>query len=261
MPSGQAIFSQAWVDLGVGEPGQIPSASQSVNGLSKLNMFIDMLSGQRDMIYEIFDLVLPLTNSQSYIIGPTAPAGPFQRARPVKVENAQILIDVGGQTLSFDLAVLTQSQWQSIDDKGATGTVADKLYYDPQIPNGVLNIHPIPLAAVTTQLDIGIWNAVQQFSTLGTSVNLPPAYLQLLVLGLQLQLAPTYGNLVSPVILQLREQQYKEVLDTVRAMNAAAQGIPLQPMTAAPSAQSGSNPQLAQLLQELKANSTLQRQS
>lgn len=260
MPTGQTIVSQSLVDLGINEPGFTPSASQSVNGLNKLNLFVDMLSGARDMIYEIADVVLPLVSQQSFIVGPTGTSAPFQIPRPVKVENAQVLITVGGKVLSFDLAPQTQPQWQSIDDKGATGTVPDKIYIDPQVPSIVISLHPIPLCIAQTQLDLGVWTAVQQFATLSTNVNLPPAYLQLLVLGLQLQLAPTYGNLVNPVILQMREQQYAEALSTVRSMNSSVQMTQLQPVNA-PAPPQGSNPELAQLLQQLRANAALQRQS
>ncbi len=262
MPTAQQIFTQAWVDLGVGAPGQIPPTSQSVNGLSKLNLFIDMLSAARDMIYEIaLASYLLNANVATYSIGPTAPA-PFNVPRPIKVENANILLAYGDEPAQRSpLIIYTQEQWRQIRDQGSVGTTPEGLYVDPQVPNSVLNLNPIPRCNIPTLLELGTWTAVQQFATLATNANLPPAYYQLLVLGLQLQLVPTYGNLISPAIIQMRENQFVEAVNAVRSLNSAVQLMTL-PSTAPvqQTNQSGSNPQLAQLLQELRAGQASQRQ-
>lgn len=234
--TGQTIVTQAWVDLGVGSPGQTMPANQAANGLAKLNMVIDEFSAARDLIYEIADQLFLLTSAQSFAIGPTAPS-PFNTpVRPNKIENAQILITVGGKFLSFDLEIVSQAGWQTIDDKGATATVPSKLYFDPQVPNAFISVWPIPLCVATTTLDIGVWNPVGQFATLATSANLPPAYNNLLNKKLQLELMPTYGRLVSAEIQALRQNQYQEALSVVRSLNAAVQMTPLQ-SSATPTAQ------------------------
>lgn len=258
--SAQQIFTQGWIDLGVGEPGQTPPASQSVNGLNKLNIFIDMLSGARDMIYEIALVPLLLSNAGSFPIGLTA-AAPFNIQRPIKVETADIILTVpGAQPQTSPLNIVSQDRWRMIRDKNAAGTVPETLYVDPSVPNSTLFLHPIPICAVSTTLQLGVWTAIQQFANLATAVSLPPAYYQLLLLGLELQLVPSYGNLISPAIVQLRGQQYAEALATVRALNASVQMEQLtQSASSQPQSQSGSNPQLAQLIQELRGGNAIQR--
>ncbi len=226
----QTLFTQAWVDLGVGFPGETPPASESANGLAKLNQMLDSWSGARDLVYEIASATYLLTAIQSNAIGPTGTA-PFNVARPIKVENAQIVITVGAKLLSFDLEIVPQTKWQGLSDKAATATVPLMLYVDPSVPNAVLNLWPIPLCTAVTYIELGTWNPVGQFATLATSINLPPTYQRAIVLGLQLELIPTYGNLVSPNIIQTRGQQFQEAIGLVRQLNSTVQMADFGPVT------------------------------
>jgi hypothetical protein len=240
--------------LGVGAPGETPGASESFNGLNKLNQMLDSWSGAEDLIYEIAINSYALSNTQSFPIGPTATA-PFNVQRPIRIENADILITLGsGRVMRFPIPnILSQEQWEQIEDRQATGTVPDKLYYDPQVPNAVLNLHPIPLAADPTQIELGTWTAIGPFATLATNANLPPTYARAIILGLQLELVPTYGNLASPQIVQMRQSQFNEAIAVVRSLNSKVRMKPLPPTTGQP--QQGQQPQinpqqLVQLLQQ-----------
>lgn len=229
--SALTIITQAWVRLGIGSPGDIMPANESSNGLVELNIMIDEFSAARDLVYEILQQLFLLTNAQSFSIGPTATV-PFNVARPAKIENA--MIRVGGLDHHVDL--ISQQDWLEIIDKGATGTAPSKLYYDPQVPNAVINLHPIPLCNVATDLILGTWTSINQFATLATTANLPPAYYSLLVSGLAIKLAPTYGSTVDPTVLALRKDDFTEALSAVRALNAAIQMVPVVP-TGTPTAQ------------------------
>lgn len=223
----QTICTQAWVDLGVGSPGDIMPPNESVNALAKLNMWLDAASAARDLIYEILIQTFALTaNQQAYPIGTSATA-PFNVTRPVKIENAKIRVT----GLDHDIDIIGQEEWLNIIDKGATGTAPSKLYYDPQVSNAIINLHPIPLVSVETTLVIGTWTYVQQFALLSTSATLPPAYLRLINLALQLELVPTYGRLVSTAIVQERTQQFADALATVRSLNSALEQAPLVPVS------------------------------
>jgi hypothetical protein len=235
----QTIITQALIDMGIYFPGEAPAPSESSNGLTKLNIMLDSWSGARDLTYEIALASYALSNAQTFAIGPTA-TSPFNVPRPIKIETATIIITVGGKLLRFPLDIVTEKDWAETPDLGATGTVPSKLYYDPIEPNSNLNFHPIPLATATTQVELGTWTVVQQFALLSTSATLPPAYYKAILIGLQLELAPTYGNLVSPQILELRAQQLKEALAIVRDLNSKVQMVPLQSVTA-PTPQSNPN--------------------
>lgn len=252
MPTAQQIFTQAWVDLGVGSPGETPSASESSNGLNKLNQLLDSYSGARDMIYEILLTAFALTpNLQSYDMGPTA-AAPFNVQRPVKIETVNIVLTgVGGTGIRIPVTkMFTEEEWAAIPDRGATGTTPIGIYIDPKVPNLTLNFYPVPLVVTPTSVELGTWTAVQQFATLATNINLPPAYYRMLVLAEQIEIAPTYGQ-VNPTIIAERATQLKEAVAIVRAINSAVQNTPLGQVTT--SAQSGGgNSQIAQLLQSLK---------
>lgn len=229
MPTAQQIFTQCWIDLGIGYPGEVPGASESFNGLNKLNMMLDNWSGARDLAYEIAVSRFPLSAASSFPIGPTA-AAPFNVPRPIKIETATIVIVTGSAAeLRYPMRMVTEDKWQSIVDRGSTGTVPDTLWVDPSVPNAVLNVTPQPLAADPTFLEIGIWVVVGQFASLATNANLPPAYYRAIVLGLQIELLPTYGSLISPAIAELRISQFKEAIAVVRNLNSLIQLVPLGP--------------------------------
>lgn len=236
--------------MGVGAPGETPGASESFNGLNKLNQMLDTWNGAEDLIYEIALTPYALTNNQSFPIGPTA-AAPFNVQRPIRIENADVMITLNsGKVMRFPIRIIPQDEWESIPDRQATGTVPDKLYYDPQVPNAILNFHPIPLAADPTQIEIGTWTAIQQFAALSTNANLPPTYYNAIILGLQLALVPTYGNLVSAQIIQIRQAQFQEAITVVRTLNSKVRMKPLPPtgQTQQAQAQQPNLQQLAQIL-------------
>lgn len=209
---------------------------------------LDSWSGARDLVYELAltDYALAVL-TQSYMIGPTASA-PFNVPRPIKIESAAIILTVGTPYLRFPLRIITEAEWAAIPDPTATGTIPDKLYVDPQVPNAVLNFHPVPLVSSTTRVELGTWNVVGQFATLSTSANLPPAYLRAITLGLEIEIAPTYGQ-VNPQILQQRQQQFAEAIQVVRDLNSKVQLTPLTP-TATPPQQQQVPPQLLAALQQ-----------
>ncbi len=229
MPTAQTIITQALVDMGVYSPGELLAASDLSNGLNKLNQMLDNWSGARDLVYEIASASYALTPSQSFAIGPSA-AAPFNVPRPIKIENAAILIVLtSGHTVRFPLDLISQKDWDEIYARDAMSTVPQKLYYDPQVPNAVIYLYPTPIAGDTTNLELNTWAVVNQFSTLATNANLPPAYLRAITLGLEMELIPTYGMIVNPGTVQIRQTQFQEALAVVKSLNSIVQMEELTP--------------------------------
>jgi len=200
---------------------------------------IDTWSAAEDLVYEILIRVFTLAaGSQIIPIGPTAPA-PFNVDRPTKIENASILIGLAnGDYLTEPMRIIPEEEWLAIPDIKATGNVPDKLYYDSAIPNANLNLHPIPKGTATsTQLALGVWQSIGQIATLATTVNLPPAYWNALVLGLQLALIPTYARLVPAETTQVRTTQFRDAIAAVRDLNSKIRMKPLAPVSPAPAPQ------------------------
>lgn len=234
-PTAQTIITQSLIDLGVYAPGEPVSATESANGLAKLNIMLDNWSGARDLVYEIATAQYALTaNQEVYPIGPSATA-PFNVARPIKIENADILVPNISTTgvVRFRLKFKTQDQFFAIQDRSAAGKVPEFAYYEPSQPNGNIYLSPIPLCNVTTQIELGTWVVIGQYATLATAASLPPAYYRAILLGLQLELLPTYERLIVPGISQQRSQQFQEALSVVRSINSAVQMEQLMP-TGAP---------------------------
>ena len=214
----QTIITAAWVSLGIGSPGATMPAPEASWGLDTLNRFNDSMSGVDDMINVVTLARYALSaNVAVYNIGTGAT---FNTLLPVMIETASIVLAVpGGDEQTFPLDIIPEEQWAAIGDKKAAGTVPTKMFFSPVDPVGTLNFHPIPKAAVTTQVELGVWSPIPQLATLATTVNLPATYYRYEVLGLAIELAPTYGSVVNPVILQTRQQQYAEARAIVQARN------------------------------------------
>lgn len=240
--TGQTVVTQALTDLGILSPGEGIDASNLNNGFTKLNMLLDSLIGSRDFIYAVKSSLFTLTaNLPSALIGPGGSA-PFNVARPVNIENAQIQVASGGDFLTHDVEIVSQTEFQSIDDKAASGNLITKLYFEPTVPDARLYFWPMAKCAVTTKLELGLWITLTSFPDLFTNVDIPPTYNRFINLALQLELAPTYGSLVNSAIMQLRVGEYQDAKEKMQSLNASVGRMP----TAA------SNP-LAQMAAHLQA--------
>lgn len=228
----QQLITHAWVLLGIGSPGATMPASEASFGLTQLNGLTDSLAGVDDLIYAVTLARFSLSAGvATYNIGTGAT---FNATRPLFIDTASIVLAVpGGDEQTFPLDIIPEEEWAAIGDKKATGTVPARVYYFPSVPVGVLNFHPIPKALVTTQVEIGVWTPIPQLAALNTSVDLPYAYFRFLTLGLAIELAPTYGTVVNPAILQQRQGQYMEARAVVQALNRSVrQKGPAPPTTA-----------------------------
>lgn len=228
--SAQTIATQAWIALGIGSPGETMPSSESDYALSVLNRLVDSQSGVDDLAYATSLDQYSLTNTGSFTIGVGATLnGP----RPIFIESATIILTVAGaDPQTFDLDVVPEEVWATIGDKNATGTVPTRLYYKPAMPLGTIYLHPIPKCLVTTKVEIGGPLVIAEFATLATTQYMPPTYYRMLVDGLLVELAPTYGSVVNPAVVQERARQYKEALDILRTLNRTARKKMPEPPTA-----------------------------
>lgn len=205
MATGTTIIDDALRALGAIAEGTSHSTDQGTYGLSVLNRLIDQMNTKRLFIYQVdeADHTWPAATA-SRTIGPTT--GDFDTTRPQRIVTAKVRWTNGDD---WPLQVTEDRRvWEGVWDKDQTGSPPTLLFYDNAWPVATLYAWPIDPAGWTLRLST--WKLLSAIATVGTTVDLPPAYEDFLVWELARRLWPTYPN--------------AEVRDFIFAMAAEAQG-------------------------------------
>jgi hypothetical protein len=120
--------------------------------------------------------------------------GGLQIARPPSFSDGDVrLVDTSlSPDLELPLRMFTDAAWNNLAQRDLTSTMPTSWHYEPTMPNGTLNLWPIPTGS-TYQIAAYVPTRVSQFASLDDSVTLPPGYEEMIVQGLALRLCPSYG--------------------------------------------------------------------
>ena len=187
----QSIITDAFQKLTLHAVGENPTAAESALGLQVLNDMLDSWSNEKLACFASLDQAITLAvGVQRYPLGP---GSIYSTSRPLAIAEgpgAAYCIDPSNQTYSVD--VRSQEEWNLISFLATTGNYPTDIFYDPQFPQGILNVFPIPN---TTGYTLHIMSRLQltDFATLATAVSLPPGYLIALKNNLAVNLAPYFS--------------------------------------------------------------------
>lgn len=187
------IITRAMRLMGQIGQGISPTTAEYAIGLSTLNGMMDSFRNERLMCAAIRDESLSLVvGDASYTIGPS---GDLNTDRPVRIDGAYV-VDSGGT--SHGVTIITDIQYASIPLKTNPGPWPDRLYYQPTIPQGILNIYPVP--EVVSTLHVLTWIPVQSFAALATTMTLAPGWFDCLSYNLAVNWAPEFEREVLPAV-------------------------------------------------------------
>jgi hypothetical protein len=217
--TGNSVIRSALRMLGVIGEGETPSASESADVLEALNSMLDSWNTRRVNLYTIAFSDYPLvTGTQSYTIGT---GGDFNQARPVKIQNASILIGDAGGTPAVDkvrlpLDLINSQQWSVIKSQTAQSTVPEAMYPDYAFPLCNLRFWPVPTFSGTApRVEIYYWTILAAFADLTSSYTLPPGYELAIKSNLALLIAPEYDQVASQELIKTATESF----DSLRALN------------------------------------------
>jgi hypothetical protein len=202
MPTARSIVRGALMDIGVVAQEEPMTASMAEDALELLNALLDSFSLERLWIYHTpaTPIVWP-AGSASMTWGP---GGDMPSSRPIKLAPQATYQDV---TAGYDyqLEVLErQEQYAQLTWKGMQSTLPSALYYEPQMPLGVLYIWPVP--SVGYQITVYPWQVLGAFTAFDDELQFPPGYLRALRTSLAVEAAPSYGVTPSPLLLRISEE-------------------------------------------------------
>jgi hypothetical protein len=182
------LITLALKDIGALGIGQAVSAEDTADALATLNMMLGQWQGERLSVYHLVDTAIPSTGAQSYTVGT---GGNFNVQRPIKINAAYARLNAGSATpIDYPVTILDSREDYSRIALKALQSFPSYAYYDPAYPLGNLIYYPVPDS--TFQLHIVTMEALPQFATPATAINLPPEYMAAIRYNLALYLAPSY---------------------------------------------------------------------
>lgn len=219
----QALVNLALKLCGVGGVGVDPSAEDSNDAFTLLNMMLAEWQTKRWLVYSLVDTAVASTGAISYSVGPTSD---FAIARPDRLEAAFFRMNVTSPTAQVDYPVrLLQARedYNRITLKTLT-TFPLIAFYDAEYPVGNVFFWPVPPAG-EYEMHITTKTAIGAFSGLTQTVSLPPNYQNALLYNLAERLLTLYRLPMDPAITGIA----KGSLEAIRLSNAQIPKARLDP--------------------------------
>jgi hypothetical protein len=182
MVTALTIITDALKEIGVLAEGDTMSGSMADDALRALNRICGIYSNDQAFAYTPSLSSLLLSGQSSFTVGPT---GSVVADRPISIESAWV--DRGG--LSYPVKVIDSQQWDAIVYKGSSGSNTEVVWYEPTIPNGIIHVWPVCTGCT---LNLRTINIVVSFANLSDVLTMPPAYEELLIKNLAVNIAPQY---------------------------------------------------------------------
>jgi hypothetical protein len=195
------IVRDAFIETGKWAPGEDVNErpDEAQWGFRKINYLLDEWAARRNFVYaQTFATYTLVPGTSPHLIGPdptTATPGFVVPQRPVKVENATIVLNNVSPAVEIDLNIRDKDWWmREVSIKGLQTSQPTDLFYNPAFPNGELYFWPVPDTNYLARLEL--WALLQQFDSITDSIGgpnsdvgtLPPAYRNALMLSLAEQM-------------------------------------------------------------------------
>src|ERR1017187_9721159 len=192
------VITEAQKKSGLLADGQAMTGGDLVSAVADFNDMVGQWNTQRWMTWDLVDLAFTSTGANSYTVGP---GGNFNvTSAPTRLEFAyQRQLVVSGLNVDTPLQIIpSREEYSRLSLKGliSFGLYA---FYDSAWPTGTLFLYPIPNPTVY-QIHIGIKNVYPVFTvaTVGSVLNVPPAYIAAMKFNLAKRYRQAYGKGLRP---------------------------------------------------------------
>lgn len=187
------LIKRAMKRAGILAEGETPTAGETQDALAVFNGIIEQWSIDSLSVYRRLEIVHAMNGSASYSIGPT---GDIVAARPVRIEGAFSRLD----QLDRNIAVVGDDQFNSVGYKTIQGR-PDFLRYDAAMPNGRIDLWPIPDSSY--ELHLVVAAQFLPVDHVADEIILPPGYDRALTLTLALDLCGEFQRPIPQGLVEL----------------------------------------------------------
>ncbi len=206
------LVTASLLDLGALASGEACTAAEAADSFRALNLLLESWRLESLMVWSITTTTLTLTGAASYTWGS---GGTIASARPVHLDHAVQRQGSGASAVDFPLAIFTAEEYERIGLKALTSSIASGVYLDHSFPLASLFPWPIPPSGDT--LVLYPWTPLTAFSSLDTTVALPPGYERALQSALAIEIAPMFRDCVVSPALAAKAVESKAALKVVNA--------------------------------------------
>jgi hypothetical protein len=213
------LITAALLDLGAIASGEAPTATEASDSLRRLNLLLETWRLERLMTWSIDTVTKVLTGASSYTIGPS---GDINTTRPVALERASQRLAGTSPTLEYPLEPLTDEQFEGIALKGLPSTIARGIYMDRAFPLATISLWPVLPSGDT--LVLYLLHPLTAFSSLDTTVALPPGYELAIQTSLSLELVSMFRDCTVTPALAAQAARSKALL---KVLNSQARFLTL----------------------------------
>lgn len=181
--------------LGVVGASDVPSPEDTAVALTAFNEMLESWSTHNLAIFTPVDQVFTLTpGTSAYTLGPS---GVWTGFRPIQIDQVR----VSYQTIIYQVDELDNARFNAIPYPAQTGVLPIWFNYDPTVPNGTVNLWPVPTQAI--QIILSSNQQLAQIASLATTLVLPPGYKRAIRYNLAKDLQGEFGAPLSPLALQI----------------------------------------------------------
>jgi len=183
----------------------------------KLNRMLDSWNTDGKLVWTVnFQQYNIVPNLQPQTIGPGQGATYFAAQRPVKIVNANIILNPNtNNAIRQPLNLRDADWWANKRAFAVQGTLPTDLYYEPDWPNGSLYLWIVPTIAYLLELET--WTVLSQLQ-LNSAFCLPPGYLDAVIYSLAEALCPSFAMPWTPGLEALK----KVALRRIEGLNTAS---------------------------------------
>ena len=213
-----ALLTNALVDsgvIGIDEDIEQPILNRA---MLQANFLLAQWARKRWLVYRLVDYAFTSTGAQTYNVGlkQTVDINP----RPDRLEFAYLrfLNQANPPAFPVDIPmdiIPSREDYARIPVKNI-GSIAWRIFYDPQWPVGLLYPWPVPQASIY-ELHVGFKVVLPRFNALTDKINFPPEYEAALNWCLARRFRVTYQMPADPEINALA----RDGLNTIRLANSA----------------------------------------
>lgn len=190
MPSPQTVIENALREIGALGAAQSISAEDLELGRQYYNMLLGRWATRKRYAWYIRNQAFTFaTSAQSYTFGPSGnftPSSPAVDTRPQRIERVKLVLTSSNPDSEYELPILNVDSYADLGMPALSATLPERVYYEPQTPNGRLYPWPYP-TDTANQLRL-YWShrlAIVTVAAIATSIDFPDG----LELALMLELA------------------------------------------------------------------------
>lgn len=202
MTTARRVIQDAFEAVQIYAPGEIALDADIGRGFEVLNDMVESWSNEALTTFAVLEQSVTLIpNQYQYTIGVGAY---IDTVRPLRIlegyGSAYILDQVGNR---YPLEVIRQDRWNQIGNIVAVqANIPLYLFYDPQIPWGILNFFPIP--NIGWQAFFDSYQQLATFPGLDQVLNFPIGYDRALKRNLAIELRSYYPDaIVTPELKEI----------------------------------------------------------